>query len=432
MTLQKKAWRRIRSRRKRKLLHGGSMTQEQHKKYHLKSASYYIQRRSRANPAQLEKHTIIVPQSFSFIDNANETTQFLRKLKKLLCKNVPKNLSIDHSGVKKIDLAASFHFDKLITDYCHKWRLRGIHVQTNGRLPQNKEINNFLLSFGLLEKLHIKNDFPSQIADQSCLDMFVIFKENGSRLEEFKKSQATSGLVDFFNKSFNENNLQLTEDGASKLLETFGEIVDNAEAHCGPFNQNGKWHCLGCYSKNTRECSFAIINEGCTIYENLQASDNDSREAIRKIFKTISSKRDLFNLSICQFSEEPIFNIMALQQGISSRRTNQGNRRSTCGYGMMTVLDFINSVRSEKKEALVSVVSGKSQIYVDYRYPIVKKRAKRGNSEITLLYFNKKNELDEPPDSDCAILLDGKYPGLAFSGRFTIDESYLRRRLQGD
>jgi hypothetical protein len=383
---------------------------------------------------------IVVPKIFCFKKDPIGTSEFIVDLNKKLKTRNPYNLNISHENTEEIGLSASYLFDKKIKEYRLAWRYQGVEIGLSGKISKKSEkVNNFLLSFGLLNALNISPDkinrsFESKI-DNDYKIKYLTIKKEGSKKQPFKKSEASTGLVDYFNQCFNYNGLQITDSAKRSLVETFGEIIGNAEEHCEI--ENGKWYALGCYDKDEHVCEFTIANIGKTVYENLSNNNSTASEVITRICEVINSNRTYLDQAKQIFQadhDEPIWNVMALQDGISSKRTDHGKGR-TRGQGIMDVLSFIDDVKSEKDGATLCFISGRSAIIIDYLYPIIEKEIiykEEGRKEFRrLIAFNKEGNLHKQPDSKKVIFLKDKIDGTIFSGKFKIDEKYLQEK-KGD
>jgi hypothetical protein len=431
---QRKCYNRTRKRLLRRIYNGAIIPKKIRTKYNVKIYPHEFERRRNDSyvPGNLK---IDIPSIFCLIKDPEGTSAFLVKLKKSLNTRLAFNLNISHEITEEIGLAASFLFDKMIKDYRAKWYRRGIKIGLFGTISKkSKQVNNFILSYGLLKTLGISiHDIRSigdwQI-DEDYENKYFTIKIDGSKRQSFKKSEASTDLVSYFNKCFNSNDLQIAETARQSLVETFGEIIGNAEEHCG--NINGTWHSLGCYDKEQHLCKFAIINFGKTVYENLSDENSTAFEVVDKIRKVINSNRrwlDGMKQRISANHDEPIWNVMALQDGISSKRTEHGKGR-TRGQGIMDVLTFIDEVKSNDEGANLCFVSGRSAIIIDYEYPINNKEIKDSGERRKIMAFNKKGDLHEPPDPRKVIFLKDRIEGTIFSGQFKIDGKYLKEKME--
>lgn len=377
-------------------------------------------------------YEIVIPDVFSFIEAPKSTLSFFRKLRKKLNRKEPYRLYIIHTNCKTIDLAASFYFDQIIKEEQRYWKRFRVTIQLSGEISKiSRCVNNFLLSFGLLSKINIlQSNFSEKQIDYDYKKKYYTFIVNGNKKENYKKSQASYGLVEYFDNCFKHNNLQIVQETKLDLAHKIGEIVGNAEEHSG--DQVGKWYALGCYNKDEKECSFAIINFGYSIYETLSNQKSTAADVIEKVTDIIEGNRsaiERLGMHFDRFHEEPLWSIMALQDGISSKRTSTGIGR-THGHGIMDVLSFIGNVRSEQSGAKVCIISGHSAIMVDYTYPIITKEVGENKEKRRMLIFNKEQNLKLPPDVNKVFSVTDKFPGTIFAGRFKIDKKYLIQKME--
>lgn len=373
----------------------------------------------------------MIPIKFSYIEDPVGTSKFINDLETKLSAKDPFHLCILHVSTTKIDLAASFLFDRIIRNYKIRWQKVGVKIALSGRISMvEKKVNNFLLSFGMLKELGIKRgSFSEDTVDYDYNEKYLTLKIEGSKRTPMKKAEASTQLVEYFNACFEYNRLEITETARSNLVERFGEIMGNAEEHCG--DDEGKWYALGCYDKDDHLCTFAIINDGKTIYESLSDKDSTAEEALTMANKLIDKNRGYFDKAFgsAQKYREPIWNMMALQDGISSKRTLSGTG-STRGQGIMDVLSFIGAVKAEGDGATVCIISGGSAIIVDYKYPILRKEV-GGNKEIRrMMTFNEEGDIHNPPDKEKVLFLDSSFKGTIFAGSFRIDGKYLVQKLE--
>ncbi len=422
----KSFFRRVKSRLKRKLYRGGKLSDGVAKKYHIKN-QYYVQRRI-SKTEGLKTLEINIPEKFCFFRDPVGTTKFFRDLRKELNKGEPRNIFISHENTKEIGLAASYLFDRLIKELKNRWQKYRISINFSGRISELKKVNNFLLSFGLLKELNIGADkFSANKVDFDYGDKYLTLKKEGSKFALADKSKASTALVDYFDNCLKHNGFEIDYSAKMNLIDRIGEIIGNAEEHCG--NEEGKWFTLGCYDKDEHNCSFAIINYGNTIYENLSDEASTAAEVIEKVKKVIDKQKPTWEkvkgIIFQPKDEEPIWTVMALQDGISSKRTISGPG-STRGQGIMDVLSFVELVKSPKKIAEIFLLSGHAEIIIDYKYPIVTKLVGPTKEPRRIIAFNKENDLHQLQDDTKVIYLEDKFEGAIFSGSFKIDDKYLK------
>lgn len=423
-------YRTVRSKLKQRIYRGGKVSRRLRKKYNLKVTGSYVEK-ARYHRQGLEVFPIKIPKKFCFFADPVGTNNFFKDLRKTICKKKPYDYHISHENTDEIGLAASFLFDQLLKDERTYWGQRGIVINFSGRISNVSKVNNFLLSYGLLKELGIPTrKFPPNSFDQDYGNKYITLKMQGSKKNLYQKSQASCLLVEYFDQCFRYNGMTITPDAQRDLIDSIGEIIGNAEEHCG--KEDGQWYALGCYNKENHNCTFAIINYGRTIYENLSNKNSTAATVINRIKKIIDSHRPFLEKTygkLTKAHEEPIWNVMALQDGISSLRTSAGRGR-TRGQGIMDVLHFIEIVKSKNSVTKISLISGASAIIIDYAYPIIEKPVGEGKEIRRIITFNKEQDLRYPPDKRKVLTLKDKFEGTIFAGSFIIDKKYLLKSLE--
>ncbi|MDD4954488.1 MAG: hypothetical protein PHP17_00395 [Candidatus Omnitrophica bacterium] len=426
---QKKLFfREIRSRLKRRLSRKARLPRVIKIKYHLYNRYYVEKKAQRAR--KLEVCTIEIPEKFCFFSNPVVTNEFFEKLNTIFKRRKPRDIFITHENTKEISLSASYLFDRIIKEERNYWQKKGIFIRLSGKISRLKKVNDFLLSFGILNELGINAEkFSADIVDFDYKDKYFTIKIDGSRLNPTNKGKASEELAEYFNNCLRHNGFEMNIATKSSLIGIIGEIIGNAEEHCG--NNEGKWHALGCYDKDEHNCSFAIINYGKTFYENLSDEKSTAAEVIARVKAIIDKQKPLWEKvkgKIFQSQdEEAIWTVMALQDGISSKRTEFG-QGSTRGQGIMDVLTFIDAIKSPKKAAEIYLISGHAEIIIDYTYPIVNKEVGAMKEVRRIIAFNKAADLHQIPDDKKVIYLENKLEGTIFAGNFRIDRKYLEER----
>jgi hypothetical protein len=330
-----------------------------------------------------------------------------------------------HQNTREIGLSASWLFDVCFKAARARLADKTLRLHLQGTTSHYRQVNNFLLAFGFLGQIGID---PRQMPDACDPDYerkYRHFKMSGSKRTPHVKGNACTELVNYFQTCLGHVGGGLTVVGQSKLVDAFGEIIGNAEEHGG---DEVEWHVLGCFEKGTNYANFAIINEGLSVFETLSDFRSTTRSVIEKIEKIILDHRSILNKARDYIFEDdtwvqPIWNVMALQEGISSKRTedSEGNTR---GQGLMDVIEFVSEIRKTSDDAQLAVISGHSYILVDHEYPI--RYVPVGpNGEIRRqISFNAAADLKQPPDKNKVKHLKHAFPGTIITGRFKLAASY--------
>lgn len=427
----KRSYRNIRSYLKSRIRRNAKIDHETIIKYNLHGARKYILFFF-CNGKKIVRDTIriSVPEYLCLVKDHNVALNFIRQVELTLNSDKPVNLYIDHRNTKYLGLSASYIFDKRLRDYLRYWKNKGYDIKIRGDISDVKEVNNFILSFGFLADLDIVSNFDTEHVDLDYKNKFEMFKAEGNSDKEHLKGNASTELAGYFKKCFNYCNLDLTAAGVGKLSDAFGEIIGNAEEHNK--DKPTKWHVLGCYNKDSKYCSFAIINSGTTIFQSLSDEESTSSEVLQEVSGIIKSNKSMLkNIAERGKSgiEEPLWNVLALQDGISSKRQLEGTSSSR-GVGLMDVLEFIEELKSNDGNCYVSVISGRSKIIIDYDYPIKEVPVGDNNELRRQIAFNSAGSFYEEQDPQKVFYMDGSFLGTVITGKFKINEEFLVSKLE--
>jgi len=427
--IKKRTFSNHRSKLKQRIKNGAVIPRYILKKYHLLSKKHRLFIRGRNSNSKRHKMKIKIPKSFSFIYSQDNTSKFLSMLKKKLSNTeVAYDLYIDHTENEIISIDASFLFDAIINRYIARWKNNRINIEVSGKVSRNRDVNNFLLSFGLFSNINIiaKQICPSD-ADIDYKKQFIHFKKTGNSKQSYLAGNACTELTDFFDRCFMDNGFKIKDEAKGCLIDTFGEIIRNAEEHSS--NTIDNWNVIGCYSKKNHVCSFSIINRGKSFFESLSASDSKASAALDEVDNVLLKQRDFISRMLGNKEQyiENIWTMMALQDGISAKRCQSG-KSSSRGLGMMDVISFIDGIRNkENKKSRLKIISGKTSILIDYSFPIIKKE----NGQRRLMIFNDEQNLHLPPKKEYINSMDIKFPGTIISADFIIDQEYLLQKIDG-
>jgi hypothetical protein len=390
-------------------------------RYHL--VQFAATRGRRLKQHEITKYLIEVPATLDFITNPNETSNFFLTVDDVLNDSHPHHLHISHKQTEYLDIGASFLFDKRIKDYRRHWRRRGHKLSIGGTISDSKSVNNFLLSFGLLKNLDIntKNLSASKI-DTDYQLKFKTFERSGSMSNELANGKASEGLARYFDGCLNVHHHQFTPDALGDLISAVSEIICNAEQHSG----EKQWYVRGCYDKDSKVCSFAILSFGTSIYETLQVSEKHQVFEKASILYQENKPMQIKFLELFSANDtiEALYNVIALQDGISSKRTDTGEN-SRRGFGLMDVLEWMNALTPSNEKAQIAVISGKSLIVIDFTYPIQHIPMHNG-AVMRRICFNDSADLFQAQDPNKVMHLEYKFPGTMITGRFKIDEAHLQ------
>ena len=83
-------------------------------------------------------------------------------------------------------------------------------------------------------------------ADIDYKKQFIHFKKTGNSKQSYLAGNACTELTDFFDRCFMDNGFKIKDEAKGCLIDTFGEIIRNAEEHSS--NTIDNWNVIGCYS----------------------------------------------------------------------------------------------------------------------------------------------------------------------------------------
>lgn len=370
--------------------------------------------------------TINVPKIFCFIKDPQGTAAFLEKLYDILFNNGCRNIFVSHENVESIGIGASYVFDELVSRAQDVSQEQGKRFYVRGLTSTKKSVNNFLLAFGLLNKLGISsNKLDLNSFDYDYSQKYYSFSSEGNKSKPYTKGQASTYLVNYFQKCFGHKSLSIVEKAQANLIEAFGEIIANAEEH--GLNENDNWHVRGFFNKEDLNCRFAIVNRGISIYESLSNENSTAKETLEDISNFVNKQKTVSEKIKgvwAHENSEPLWNVMALQEGISSKRESVGGD-TTRGRGLMDVIQFIDDIRDKKEDTFLTIISGHSAILIDFKYKIIKKYIEKTKGYVRMMVFNENGEISETQDISKVMYLKDKFAGTIITGSFKVSSSVL-------
>jgi hypothetical protein len=358
-------------------------------------------------PIRKGKASVRIPKTFSFIDNAEETLQFILDLNALTQNKRVRTLHIDHSKCKELDLCASIVMDTIIEQ---RRNSRGLNL--TGTFSDEKRVNILLRAGGLLARIHhpssvLPPDIEKEIKVSDLYYGFSKYSERSRRCDE-----AATGLTQYFGECLGRVGAVLSRVGANRLSTLISEALSNAEEHA-----KGKWYAKAHFDRlqpNEQEggaCHIVLLNfSQSNIFNSFQKPEASSRT-----FQTMQAYAAKHRHGLLQdsFSEEALCTLYALQEGI----TSVPERRGT---GTTNLIDFFLQLAGKKKR--MCVLSGKALILFDGKYVLKSEEFPGGDRKV--IAFNDENSLERPPDSLYVRTLSRSFPGTLISIKFNLKEKY--------
>lgn len=369
----------------------------------------------------LPVHEIRLPRVFCHLRNPKGTSNFLKELEDHLIKESPRRIFVNHEDVEEIGLAASWLFDELIANLRHRTHAASKKFYFQGKTSRDRNVNNFLAANGFIKKMNVATIKVQSAIDYDYWTKYQSSFKRGNKNRQELKGNASTELVEYFDKCLKNFRLKISMKGKRDLANAFSEIIGNAEEHVEAVND---WFTLGCFEKHSKYANFAIINYGPSIYETLSSAESEAQKDISQIKDAVASHRSTFEklgslLGLDQNWEHPIWNVMALQEGISSKRYEDQIEPSTRGQGMMDFLQFISAVSDRSEDSEIVILSGYSHIKIDFKkYKITQHVV--NNESWRRICFNSEGKLDLPQDEEYIFPLKSPFQGTIITGRFKI------------
>lgn len=257
--------------------------------------------------------------------------------------------------------------------------------------------------------------------------------------EAFLRPQKLEVAIDHFAALVDEwlgidqFDMELTEEGRSKLKRIFGELLDNAERHSVAESRDGDWTMAAFMARRWNDekqeyqyiCRVAVMSIGQSIANSFDGAHPRIREAAENYAKKHRSRRR-------SQSAETLMTLFALQDMVTTDPEAFGSG----GTGMMFVLDFFSELGGTEDiliDPRLTIVSGRSCIML--RRPHIKgerRPAENGKVQPRLLWCNESNSYDERPDPEFVFDLENEFRGTLVTMAFTLDLAYLRQSLRDE
>ncbi len=361
--------------------------------------------------------TIVIPNSFSIIENPKNTYAAIRKVIASCLFHKSNDVIIDYTQCKSFTIEAQILLDLILKDILKLYRLfkeankiKKVKYSDKNicdRSINESNIRKMLFSVGS-QAIHAKNQkvFPDVIPYNLCIHSAI----NNSNYQSEQKEKDTTLLYNYVEKCLQRMNKTITPDMKDNLCTVIGEILINAEEHSstrcrysiGYFEeQTINTHHIGVFQ-------LVIMNMGKTIYEKFHDDDCPNKDIVSKM-KLLSSKYTSKSLFHSSFDEETLWTLYSLQDGVTSvsRQKESGRGNGSCRF----IESFLN-LRSNTpygEMSKMTLQSGKTSIIFDGKYGI---RDRIVNGETyKVMTFNKSGTFEDKPDAKYVKKTDFFFPG---------------------
>lgn len=366
-----------------------------------------------------DNNVIIIPKSFSFIENHTETSIFIKKMFNTLYNQTYKEIIFDYKECEYIDICASMVMDIILSefiDYFKRSNKEGHRVKIEKISPINidkYEVKKIIYSIGAFKnlkgfELKFDNLYPFPI---------LIGNKDNQKLDEIREVHITN-TVDYIIDSLSKVNRRLTNEAESNFYKVIGEVMQNAEEHSSTKTR----YCIGYFEMvNSSEDNYgifnlAILNFGNSFYDSFVKTDNPNLEAIEQM-KDLSKKYTTSNwFRRKSFEEETLWTLYILQDGVT--RFNNWDR----GNGTMRFIENFLNLKGDDNDLSSKMVltTGHTKIIFDGTYKTVEKL--RSNQEpYKMITFNDSGNIESKPDNNYVMYEECLFPGSLLSVKLKLD-----------
>ena len=189
-----------------------------------------------------------VPRKFTLFEQPEIALSFIYRAMRLVKESKYKTVTLDYSDSLDYCLGAECLLSIALTEARKSnENIEKGNVLINGVYPRNTQHLEIIRYVGLVKDLHDAED--TEIEDSSektpPLEQIVfindsIGKENSSAYADDSKNKASELFTKYINDCLNPYDLELLPDPEAKLKSCMGELLDNAERHCG-LPQRPRW-----------------------------------------------------------------------------------------------------------------------------------------------------------------------------------------------
>ncbi|HCI4342488.1 MULTISPECIES: hypothetical protein [Enterobacteriaceae] len=380
----------------------------------------------------ISKNKIIVPRKLSFYENPEESLIFIHSASKFISRGTNKSVTIDYTSAQYKCLGAEYLLGLAVTEARQSNVNFSDKVIINGTYPKKEAHREIIKCMGIVKEMDEAS--PGTILDyttrkdnpkQRVFKFDSIGKEEASAFAQDRKNHTAEKFAQYIDECLNDHDLQLKENASKYLTSCMGELLDNAERHCG-LSQRPRWFVRGYVNNNAHSpvCELTIINFGNTIaetFEGLPETHFSFNEQVKPYVKKHINKRGMFR--------EGLVTVAALQGRVSCKNITDSD---SSGTGTIELLKFFQDMHdnlrrirgSSIEEPKMSLISGKTHISFDGRYRLICKIDEEDDESETYSYpFNNDSLATEPDRAYLKEMTNAYFPGVMVNIRFPLQKT---------
>lgn len=375
---------------------------------------------------------ITVPKHFSFFDAPEKALKFICAVSRVVSSGNKKSFTLDYSNSKQYCLGA----ECLLSVAVREARQNNPNfpddtIQIHGVYPKKAQHLEIIRDVGIVKDMHESRIHPIQdYTKKKPKQKQRIFREDSIGKEEAsahasdRKNITAENFTKYINECLFDHKLILKEEAARHLTSCMGELLDNAERHCG-LTQRPRWFVRGYVNNSSKNplCELAVFNFGKTICETFSELPHDHYSLSEQVEPYV--QQHLYKLGMYR---EGLTTVAALQGRVSCKNVLDTD---SCGTGTIELLKFfqdmhdnlsrINGKMDEKPK--MSLISGSTHIVFDGTYALRTRLINDGQSEVVSYPFNNVGLEKEPDRAYLKRMKGASFPGLMINIRFPLQKT---------
>ncbi|SFD87877.1 hypothetical protein SAMN05660831_02508 [Thiohalospira halophila DSM 15071] len=360
---------------------------------------------------------IKVPPVFSIIDNPEKSLEVVYELANEYISNSVREITIDHSRMQEVDLAAEAVLDRVAKEIKTGSSFKRKKTKFYGHYPDDKNLKRFIKGVGIVKTLDLQHERLPQ-KEESDLR---VFSRTGRKFDNDLNPKDSDYIervgtefVDHINDCLKDHGTMLAPGAKQRLSEYTGEIIKNAVEHGGEHD----WAIYGYLDKNHPDhiCEITIFNLGKTFSRSFLELDEASVswQEVKPYIEEHEKKGFLGR----DWKVSDLLTLVSLQGHVSSKHED---KRSDRGQGTVELIEVFQNLHEEcmkegssSSSAKMALVSGSTHIYFDGKY-----RMKEDAHGRSVIAFNERNDLTQEPDKNyISTMKNINFPGSIISIKF--------------
>ncbi|EMT6578181.1 hypothetical protein WMR74_004268 [Providencia rettgeri] len=394
----------------------------------------YIEKisRSRRHDVSIDANGIItMPKVFSLYRDPDKALSFIYSVTKIVARGNFKKITLNYKKAKEYCLGAECLLALALIEARKINNKFTKNVGINGVYPKNTEHLEMIRDVGLVQELNeskeshiqdssVKRDNPKQ----RIFKRQSIGYEKASAYAKDTKNKAAQEFTDYLNECFNDHKLSLNEMAAEHLTSCMGELLDNAERHCG-VDERPRWYMRGYVDNSSKRpaCEVSIFNFGKTIAETFNDLPQEHYSLSNHIIPYVEKHKDKKGMF-----DDGLITVAALQGRVSCKNMHDTD---SSGTGTIELLKFFQDMHDQlrvihdgiSEKPIISLVTGKTHIVLDGRYSLQVNKIDDGESESYIYPFNQFGLEQAPDKAYLKEMKKAQFPGVMVNIRFPLQET---------